>query len=150
MERTLIIVKPDAVQRGLIGEIVSRFENRGLKIIGLKLMYIDENLAAQHYAEHVGKPFYQGLIDFITSSPVVVGVLEGPDVAAKVRKAVGATNPADAAPGSIRGDFAVDMGRNVVHASDSPASGEREVNLFFKEEELFSGWDRDTEPWIYE
>ena len=149
MERTLVLVKPDGVQRGLAGAVLSRFERRGLKLIGLKLMQVDEALADRHYAEHVGKPFFAGLRDFITSSPLVAAVFEGENAVQIARGTMGATNPADAAPGTIRADFAVDLGRNVVHGSDSPESGEREASLFFDEAELVS-WERDSERWIRE
>ena len=148
-ERTLVLAKPDAVQRGLAGEIIARLERRGLKLVAMKLMRIDDALAKRHYAEHEGKPFYASLVDYITSAPVVAMVLEGPSAVQAVRGSVGATNPAEAAPGSIRADFALERGKNLVHASDSPASGERESALFFKPEE-FVTWTRDTDPWIYE
>lgn len=149
MERTLVLVKPDGVQRGLAGAVLNRFERRGLKLIGLKMMQVDEALADRHYAEHVGKPFFAGLRDFITSSPLVAAVFEGENAIQIARGTMGATNPADAAPGTIRADFAVDLGRNVVHGSDSPESGEREASLFFDEAELVS-WERDSERWIRE
>ena len=149
IERTLVLVKPDGVQRGLAGAVLGRFERRGLKLIGLKMLQVDEALADRHYAEHVGKPFFAGLRDFITSSPLVAAVFEGESAVQMVRSTMGATNPADAAPGTIRADFAVDLGRNVVHGSDSPESGEREVALFFEPSELVE-WTRDAERWIRE
>lgn len=149
MERTLIIVKPDAVQRGLIGEIIARFERRGLRIIGMKFMQIDRALAARHYAIHQGKPFYEGLLDYITSAPVVVMALEGGDAIQIARNTIGATRPKEAVPGSIRGDFGLEVGRNLVHGSDSPENGEKEVALFFKPEELIA-WQRDVDRWIFE
>ena len=149
MERTLIIIKPDAVQRGLIGKIVARFERRGLRIAAMKLMHIDEALAQRHYAIHEGKPFYEPLIAYITSSPVVVMVLEGNDAIEIVRRTMGATNPADAAPGTIRADFGLEIGRNLVHGSDGPDTAKFEVSLFFDEEEILS-YGRDTDPWIFE
>ena len=149
IERTLVLVKPDGVQRGLAGVVLGRFEQRGLKLIGLKMLQVDEALADRHYAEHVGKPFFAGLRDFITSSPLVAAVFEGEGAVQAVRNTMGATNPADAAPGTIRADFAVDLGRNVVHGSDSPESGEREAALFFEPSELV-GWTRDSERWIRE
>ena len=149
IERTLVLVKPDGVQRGLAGAVLGRFERRGLKLIGLKMLQVDEALADRHYAEHVGKPFFAGLRDFITSSPLVAAVFEGEGAVQAVRGTMGATNPADAAPGTIRADFAVDLGRNVVHGSDSPESGEREVGLFFEPDELVE-WTRDSERWIRE
>ncbi len=149
MERTLIIVKPDGVQRGLIGEIITRFERRGLKIVGLKFMQLDEALARRHYAVHEGKPFYEGLIRYITSAPVVVMVLEGPKAIAVARNTMGPTRPADAAPGTIRADFGLEMGRNLVHGSDSPETAAYEIGLYFTPEELVS-WDRCTDPWVLE
>lgn len=149
MERTLIIVKPDGVQRGLIGEVLGRFEQRGLKLIGLKLMQVDRALAEQHYGEHQGKPFFEGLVNYITSAPVVVGVLEGPSAVSAVRKTVGATKPQEAEAGTIRGDLAITIGRNLVHASDSVESGQRETGIFFQESELVS-YDRALDPWIFE
>ena len=149
MERTLVLCKPDAMQRGLGGEIIKRLEQRGLRIIGLKLMQIDRALAEQHYAEHVGKPFFPGLVEYITSSPVIAAVFEGTNAIAAVRGSVGSTDPSAAAPGSIRADFGLERGRNLVHASDSPESGIRESNLFFKPAELLS-WPRDTDRWIFE
>ena len=149
IERTLVLVKPDGVQRGLAGAVLGRFERRGLKLIGLKMLQVDEALADRHYAEHVGKPFFAGLRDFITSSPLVAAVFEGEGAVQAVRSTMGATNPADAAPGTIRADFAVDLGRNVVHGSDSPESGEREAALFFDPAELVE-WTRDSERWVRE
>ncbi|MBX5490170.1 MAG: nucleoside-diphosphate kinase [Chloroflexi bacterium] len=149
MERTLIIVKPDAVQRGLIGAVLSRLEARGLRLVALKLMQIDEALARRHYAEHEGKPFFAGLVDYITSSPVVVGVLEGPNAIEAVRATVGATNPVKAAPGTIRGDLALEIGRNLVHASDGPATAQREIALFFRDAELLS-YERAIDRWVVE
>ncbi|HEY7350341.1 MAG TPA: nucleoside-diphosphate kinase [Ktedonobacterales bacterium] len=149
MERTLIIVKPDGVQRGLIGEVLGRFERRGLKLVGLKLMRISRDLAERHYSVHQGKPFYAGLVNYITSGPVVVGVLEGPRAVAVTRATVGATNPAEAAPGTIRGDLSIEIGFNLIHASDAPDTGVREVALFFQENELTS-YTRDMDHWIHE
>jgi nucleoside-diphosphate kinase len=149
MERTLIIVKPDAMQRGLAGEVLARLERRGLKIVGLKLIRIDQALAKRHYGEHQGKPFFDGLVSFISSSPVIVGVLEGSNAVAAVRSTMGATNPTAAGPGTIRGDLALELGRNMVHGSDSPESAEREIALFFKPDELLA-YDRDVDPWIFE
>ncbi len=148
-ERTLIIVKPDGVQRGLVGPILSRLEARGLKIVGLKLLQVSQELARRHYAEHEGKPFYEGLIRYITSAPVVVGSVEGTSAVQVVRNTVGATNPASAAPGTIRADWALDIGRNLIHASDAPATAERELALWFGEGELVS-YPRDTDRWIFE
>ncbi len=150
MERSLIILKPDAVQRGLIGTIIGRLEQRGLKLIGMKLMQIDEELARKHYGEHEGKPFYSGLVSYITSGPVVVIAVAGANVIEVIRNTVGATNPAKAAPGTIRGDYAVSIGRNLIHASDKPESGEREVQNFFTDAELLQDFRRDTDRWIFE
>lgn len=149
MERTLIIVKPDGVHRGLIGPILTRLESRGLKLVGLKLLQAPRELAARHYAEHVGRPFYEKLLAYITSSPVVVACLEGNNVVKVTRATVGGTNPADAAPGTIRADYALEIGRNLIHASDSPESAERELALWFAEGELVS-YGRDTDRWIFE
>lgn len=148
-ERTLVLVKPDGVQRSLIGEVIGRLERRGLQLVGLKLMRMDEALASQHYAEHVEKPFYAGLRDFMTSGPLVAAVFAGANAVQATRQTMGATNPLDSPPGSIRGDLAVDLGRNVVHGSDSPESGEREIALFFRPEELVS-WERDADRWTLE
>jgi nucleoside-diphosphate kinase len=149
MERTLVIVKPDAVQRGLIGEILRRFETRGLKLVGMKLMAVSQELARRHYDVHVGKPFFEPLISYITSAPVVVAVLEGKDAIAAVRSTVGSTNPVQATPGTIRGDLGMEIGRNLVHASDSAETAKQEVALWFSEGELVS-WGRDTDRWISE
>jgi len=149
VERTLVIVKPDGVQRGLIGEILSRLERRGLKLIGMKFMQITPELASRHYAVHKGKPFYEPLVAYITSSPVVVMVWEGKKAIETVRKTMGATNPANAEPGTIRADYAVEIGRNLVHGSDGPETAAFEVPLFFREDELVS-WTREVERWITE
>lgn len=149
MERTLIIVKPEGVQRGLVGEVLSRFEAKGFKIVALKLMRITPELAARHYAEHQGKSFYEGLVKHITSSPVVVGALEGPNVISVTRAMMGATKPWDAPAGTIRGDFAVSMGLNIIHGSDGQESAGREIGIFFTPEELLD-YPRATDPWIIE
>lgn len=149
MEKTLVIIKPDAVQRGLVGEIVGRFERRGLKIVGMKLIQIDEALARRHYSVHEGKPFFAGLIKYITSAPVVVMVIEGNRAIEMVRHTMGATNPLNAAPGTIRADLATDIGRNLVHGSDGPETAAREIALFFGENEIVP-WQRDTDRWIFE
>ena len=149
MERTLVLVKPDGVQRGLVGEVISRFEGTGLKITGLKFVHIPNALAAQHYAEHKGKPFYDGLISFITSSPSVAMVLEGTNAVSNVRKLMGVTSPTEAQPGTIRGDFGLDLGRNIVHGSANVEDAAREVPLFFNEAEITS-YARAVDPWIYE
>lgn len=149
MQRTLILVKPDGMQRGLAGEIISRLERRGLRIAGMKLFQMDRSTAARHYAEHAGKPFYEGLIDYITASPIIAAVFEGTDAVEVVRKTMGVTNPAKAEPGTIRGDLGIETGRNLIHGSDSPESAEREIGLFFREDELY-GYVRDADRWIYE
>ena len=149
MERTLVLLKPDAVQRGLVGEIINRFERRGLKLSGMKFMQVPMGLAERHYAVHKGRPFYDGLIQYITSSPVVAMVWEGKRAIEVVRRTVGSTNPADADPGTIRSDFAVEIGRNLVHASDGADTAAFEVPLWFEESELVS-WSRDTDRWIME
>ncbi len=147
MERTLVIVKPDGVQRGLIGPIITCLERRGLRIVAMKMMQIDEALARRHYAEHEGKPFYPGLISFITSAPVVVMVLEGPDAIEITRATMGATNPAQALPGTIRADYGLDSRRNLIHGSDGPESAQREIALYFTESEILS-YQRAIDPWI--
>src|SRR3954468_18921536 len=149
MERTLIIIKPDAVQRGLVGEITRRLEQKGLKIIGIKMASLDEAVLRTHYAEHVEKDFYTGLEQFMKSSPVVLMAIEGYQCVSSVRTLVGATNPREASPGSIRGDLAIGTGRNLIHASDSQQSGESEVAHFFKPEELFD-YDKSEYIHIYE
>ena len=149
MERTLVLVKPDGVQRGLAGEIIGRLERTGMQIIGMKLMQISDELASTHYGEHEGKPFYPGLVGFITSSPVVALCLEGPSAISTTRKLMGATNPADADPGTVRGDLGVDMGRNLSHGSANADDAAREVGLFFNDDELTS-YDRATQSWIVE
>lgn len=147
MERTLILVKPDGVQRGLVGPILGRFEQRGFKIVGLKLLRVSRELAERHYAEHVGKPFYPTLITYLTAGPVVAAVLEGPGAIATVRTMLGKTNPLEAAPGTIRGDFGVETERNLVHASDGAESASREIALFFSDNELLD-YRRATDPWV--
>jgi len=149
LERTLIIIKPDAVQRGLTGRIITRFERRGLRLAGMKLIHIDQALAEKHYAIHKGKPFYEPLIQYMTSSPVVVIALEGNDAIEIARRTMGATNPAEAAPGTIRADFGLEVGRNLVHGSDGEDTAAFEVPLFFDEGELLS-YERDNERWIFE
>ena len=149
MERTLIILKPDAVQRGLVGEIITRFEKKGLQIVGGKLMKIPVSLAEQHYAPHKGKPFYDGLVKFMTSSPVLVLALAGKDVINISRKMMGATFGSKAEPGTIRGDFGVSNSFNLIHGSDSPESATRELGLFFKPEELIE-WKPAAHVWVYD
>jgi nucleoside-diphosphate kinase len=146
-ERTLVLIKPDAVQRGLIGEIVSRLERRGLHPVAVKLVTVTTDLAERHYAEHRGKPFFAGLVEFITSSPVVAMVWEGPGAVALVRTMMGATNPASSPPGTIRGDLAVSLAMNVVHGSDSVESAAREVSIFFTDAELID-WSSVAAAWV--
>ena len=146
-ERTLVLVKPDGVQRGLIGEVIGRFESKGFRIAGLKLMQMSRELAGKHYAEHTEKPFFTDLVDFITSSPLVAMVVEGPGAVATVRGIMGVTNPAQAAPGTLRGDNAATIQMNIVHGSDSVERAAVEVALFFKEDEVLS-YTRDVEKWI--
>ncbi len=149
MERTLVLIKPDAVQRGLIGEITARLEKRGLKLVGAKFMPVSRALAEKHYAIHQGKPFYEGLVNYIISTPVMAMVWEGPNAIAAVRQTMGATRPTEAAPGSIRHDFGLTIGRNLTHASDTPENGEKEVSLWFSPEELVD-WQRPLDSWIFE
>ncbi len=149
METTLVLVKPDGVQRGLIGEIITRLERRGLKLVGMKFMQVTRELASAHYEAHAEKPFYTGLVSYITSSPIVAMVWEGKDAIQVVLTTMGATNAAAAAPGTIRGDLAVEIGRNLVHGSDGPESAAREVSLFFSDAELVN-WHRETDAWIRE
>jgi nucleoside-diphosphate kinase len=147
VEQTLVLVKPDGVQRGLVGIVISRLEQRGLKLAGAKFLWVSQELAEAHYAVHKGKPFYEGLIRYITSSPVMAMAWEGPNAVAAVRQTMGATRPTEAAPGTIRHDFALEVERNLTHASDSPENGKAEVALWFKPEELVS-WQRASDPWI--
>jgi len=149
LERTLIIVKPDAVQRGLTGEIIRRFEARGLRIIGMKFMSVSRELAEKHYDIHRERPFFADLVNYITSSPVVVMALEGTGAVAAARMTIGETKPAESSPGTIRGDFGLEIGRNLVHGSDSVENGEIEIANFFTDAELIS-WPRDTDRWIFE
>ena len=149
MERTLVIIKPDGVQRGLIGPILTRLERRGLRLAAMKLIQITPELAARHYKVHQGKPFYQGLIEFITSGPVVVAVIEGPDAINTVRKTMGATNPAQAEPGTIRADYGLEIGLNLVHGSDGADTAAYEIPLFFTEAEILS-YERAIDAWINE
>ena len=150
VERTFVMVKPDGVQRGLVGEVVSRFEDRGLKLVAGKSMRIDDDLAEEHYAEHVDEPFFEDLTDFITSGPVFAMVWEGADAVAQVRRMMGETDPAESAPGTIRGDLGLDLGRNVIHGSDTePGSAEREIELFFDDDDLLE-YERIDETWLYE
>ena len=149
MERTLVLVKPDGVQRGLVGEVISRLERRGLRLVAAKFIVVNQELAETHYATHQGKPFYPGLIRYITSAPVMAMVWEGPSAVTAVRQTMGATRPIEAAPGSLRHDFALEVGRNLTHASDSAENGTAEVNLWFRPEELVE-WVRAVDPWIFE
>src|SRR5881397_2361665 len=149
MERTLVLVKPDGMQRGLAGEIIHRLERRGLRIAGLKLLQVDRPLAERHYGEHVGKPFYEGLVEYITSCPIVAAVFEGTGAVEAVRTTMGRTNPVEAAPGTIRGDFGLEIGRNLIHGSDSLESAAREIGLFFGAEELLS-YERAIDRWVFE
>lgn len=149
MQRTLVLVKPDGVQRGLMGEVISRFENRGLRLVAAKFMWVSPELAAQHYAVHQGKPFYDALIKFITSAPVMAMAWAGPDAIAAVRQTIGQTKATEADPGTIRHDYALTTRYNICHASDSPENAEAEIALWFKTEEIVE-WKRASEDWIYE
>jgi len=149
LERTFLMIKPDGVQRSLVGEIIQRLETKGFTLVGLKLMSVSRELAEQHYAVHKDKGFFAGLIEFITSGPVVAMVWEGEGIIASARKIIGATNPLSAEPGTIRGDFGVTVGRNLIHGSDGPDTAKEEIKLWFKEEELVS-WQPTINPWIYE
>jgi nucleoside-diphosphate kinase len=149
-DRTFVAIKPDGVERGLVGEILHRFERRGLKLVGLKLMNVTPELAKKHYGEHEGKPFFAGLVEFITSGPIVAMVWEGKNAHALARQVIGATNPADSPMGTIRGDLAQNIGRNLVHGSDSPESAKREISNFFKDEELVNDWARTVQKWVVE
>jgi nucleoside-diphosphate kinase len=149
LERTLVLVKPDGVQRGLIGEVISRLERRGLRMIAAKFMIVNKQLAETHYAIHKDKPFYNGLISYITSAPVMAMVWEGPQAITAVRQTMGSTNPIQAEPGTLRHDFALEIGRNLTHASDTFRNGETEISLWFQPEELIT-WDRTIDPWIFE
>ncbi|MBE9128225.1 MULTISPECIES: nucleoside-diphosphate kinase [unclassified Coleofasciculus] len=149
MERTFLMVKPDGVQRNLVGEIIQRFETKGFTLVGLKLMSVSRELAEEHYAVHKGKPFFGGLIEFITSGPVVAMVWEGEGIIASARKIIGATNPLNAEPGTIRGDYGVTVGRNLIHGSDALETAQQEIKLWFKDEEV-ANWQPSLTPWIYE
>lgn len=147
MEQTFVMVKPDGVQRGLTGEILTRFEKKGFTIAAAKMMMITEELAGTHYGEHKGKPFYEGLVDFITSGPVFAVVLEGENCISEARKMMGKTNPAEAAPGTIRGDFGLSVSKNLVHGSDSAESAEREISLFFNDAEILN-YSKTVSKWV--
>jgi len=149
VERTLLLVKPDGVQRGLVGEVLSRLEKRGLRLIGLKMLWMDRPLAERLYAVHRGKPFYPGLVEYMTSGPIIAAVLEGPRAIGVVRQTMGETDPTRASPGSIRGDLGLELGRNLVHGSDSPESAAREMPIFFEEKELLK-YPREIDRWIME
>jgi len=150
MERTFVAIKPDGVQRGLIGEIIQRFEKKGFKIVGLKLMQLDKATAKKHYAEHEGKSFFESLVNFITSGPILAMVIEGDNAVPVVRKMLGKTNPQEAEPGTIRSDYAQTKERNIIHGSDSTESAKREIAIFFKDSELILNWNHNIHEWLYE
>ena len=149
MERTLVLIKPDAIQRGLAGQVISRLESRGLKIVAMKMLQMDEEMATRHYEAHVGSGFFKGLVQFITSSPLIAAVLQGHNAVEVTRNTMGATNPVNATPGTIRGDLAIEIGRNLIHGSDSVETAEREIELFFSPQEILD-YPRGVEPWITE
>ncbi len=149
MERTFLAIKPDGVQRGLVGDIIRRYETKGFKLVGMKFMNVSRDLAEKHYDVHREKPFFAGLVEFITSGPVVAMVWEGEGVVASARKIIGATNPLTAEPGTIRGDFGVSIGRNLIHGSDAVETAQREISLWFEEGEL-ADWQPTLTPWVYE
>lgn len=149
VQTTLVLIKPDGLQRGLAGEIIARLERRGLQLVGMKLMQVDQTLAHRHYEAHGERPFFPGLVQFITASPVVALAVRGPNSVELVRQTMGATNPAAAAPGTVRGDLGIDIGRNLIHGSDSAEAAEREVGLFFAAGEIIE-WERSAEGWIVE
>ena len=149
MSRTLVLLKPDAVQRALVGDLIARLERRGLKIVGMKLMQVSEELAHRHYGEHEGKPFFPRLVRFITSSPIVATVLVGENAVQLVRATMGQTSPVESTPGSVRGDYGMTIGMNLVHGSDSDESAQREISLFFSPDEILS-YERDVDKWIIE
>ena len=146
-EKTLVLIKPDGVQRGLIGQVISKLELRGLKIVALKMLSINHELASRHYSEHIDRPFYKNLIEFIISSPVVATVFEGPDAVTLVRKTLGATNPLEASPGTIRGDMGITIDKNIIHGSDSIESADKEIALFFQPEEILT-YERNIDAWM--
>ena len=149
MEKTLVLVKPDGVQRGIIGEVIRRLENRGLRLIAGKFIQVSKELAETHYGIHKGKPFYDYLLEYITAAPVMAMAWEGPNAVAAVRQTMGATNPLEASPGTIRHDYGLEIGRNLTHASDSPENGAKEVALWFEEDELLD-WTRAIDSWVFE
>jgi len=148
MERSLVLIKPDAIQRGLAGEIISRMEKKGLKIVAMKMLHMDKNLAQRHYAIHEGKAFFDDLVNFITSSPIIAIVFQGKNAVEIIRRMMGETDPAKAYRGTIRGDFGIDIGHNLVHGSDSLENASKEIDLFFSAEEIFN-YDRELDTWIY-
>jgi len=148
MERSLVLIKPDAIQRGLAGEIISRLERKGLKIVAMKMLHMDKNLAQRHYAIHKGKAFFNDLVNFITSSPLIAIIFQGKNAVEIIRQMMGETDPAKAQPGTIRGDFGIDIGHNLVHGSDSLENASKETDLFFSAEEIFN-YDRELDTWIY-
>jgi nucleoside-diphosphate kinase len=149
MERTLILVKPDAMQRGLAFEVLGRLEGRGLRLAGLRLLQVDEAMAKRHYGEHEGKPFFDGLVAYITSSPIIAAVFEGTNAVTAARQTIGATNPTESTPGTIRGDLGLEIGRNLVHGSDSVESADREIGIFFDGQPVLD-WQRSTDSWVFE
>ena len=149
MEKTFVFVKPDGVQRGLIGEIIARLEKRGLRLAGAKFFQVSQELAQEHYAIHKGKPFFEGLIEYVTAAPVMAMIWEGPDAVAAVRQTMGATRPTEASPGSVRHDFGLEIGRNITHASDSLENANKEIEMWFKPEEIIS-WSRAIDQWVFE
>lgn len=149
MERTLVLVKPDAMQRGLVSEVLGRLERRGLRLAALRMLRVDEAMAKRHYGEHEGKPFFAGLVEYITSAPIIAAVFEGSNAVAAARQTMGATNPVEAAPGTIRGDLGIEIGRNLVHGSDSVESAAREIGIFFEGQPPLE-WARDTDRWVFE
>jgi len=148
MERSLVLIKPDAIQRALAGQIISRLERKGLKIVAMKMLHMDKNLARRHYAIHKGKAFFDDLVSFITSSPLIAIVFQGENAVQIIRQMMGETDPAKALSGTIRGDFGIDVGHNLVHGSDSPQNAYREIDLFFSEEEIVD-YDRELDSWVY-
>ena len=149
MQRTFLAIKPDGVQRGLVGKIISKLEEKGFKLVAMKLMTVSKELAEKHYGEHKGKPFFNGLVSFITSGPIVAMAWEGKDAISALRKIMGKTNPLEAEVGTVRGDYGIDIGRNVVHGSDGEESAKREIGLFFSDSDLLN-WNQDIQKWIYE
>ena len=149
MEQTLILIKPDAMQRGLAFEILSRLERRGLRLAGLRLLQVERSMAEKHYAEHEGKPFFTGLVTYITSSPIIAAVFEGTSAVNAARQTIGSTNPTESSPGTIRGDFGSETGRSLIHGSDSVESATREIAIFFEGQPVIQ-WEKDTDKWVFE